>query len=1544
MDENICKEGREMKRIIPIILLLTVFGITADMIPSSDAQPVTPGEINMAIIRGLNWLRAHQNPNGSWGYGSLDPRGGSIPPHDNVTPGDVALTGLCALAFLNHGVPETDPAVANAIGYLLANVRADGAITNGDYPTYQTSIAILPLIATGNPAYNTVISNARDFLRNIQNTTIPNTDPAFGGWGYGWEREEGPGEEEGDLVIRDNPGDWGITPSNPPFWLSPDIWVDNDGDGVPDRIIPGQVNKLFVAVHNIGATQLTNVTVEFFSDSVTAGFDFSTAYPIGTATIPSIMPFSTQVIQVPWNVPQIVEGEEGPFCVGVRAFCSADPLVSPNSVPLDNNIALRNFFPIKARPGQTINFPFKVHNNRPTPENITPDLMVNAPPGWNVILDDPGPFSLPSGDEVPNVLKIEIPATASPGKIGEIDVVEKVGSDVIGGFRVAVLVVPKRVEITHLSAQSGKEYRVSDARPGAPYYVDRDFIFFSLPAPLRDGLLIMTADDDKEATGADFLSFEVGQSVTVYVLHDSRGEEEKGGTPPGWLSDGFERVEGWSVPTSDQAMGYFAVWRADFDAGVVQLGGNADPPASGQEANYVVIVLPQLTGLAGPPIEIPQVEEVIEWEVWNPGPIYMLPGSPYPTGGGHWADLSNTQWAIMALEHFQPPGTPWRDMALVFVKRCQVDDPTDRPGGFIYSPVPGAPKSTYPFGSMTYAGIWSYRLLGIPVSDPRIQGALRWVEHNYSPHENPPYDDWVVYYYYLTMAKALKLCGIKYIVSGGVPHDWYLEVATDLVRHRQLPDGSWVNSANPALGEWSRALCTAYALLTLETGVLPSAHPIVVTVSLTTSPLELHIYDALGRHTGLKDGQVEEEIPGTTYTSDENAVQVQFSNPEAGGYVIVVRSIGDSDQTFTLAIRGEENEEEVYSKEFAGTLAPGESKRFNMFLSAIMGGLTVFSEEVDMPQARISVDPAELQIDAAQGETGSATLDITELSGNEVDLLLLATEMEGEEITLPIRFISFSEPVFSLEANGTHQAEVEIKVPADLPVGQYTGFLIILDSSRFVMARLPIVLNVSQGTSAQISGVVRDKDGNPIQDVTVAISSGFLVNDTTTDENGNFSLDVVQGITYFLRAHKIGYLPVILEVTAPDDLEIVLEDLPPLLQSPLVSWVSGEAEVEGFPVRAGDVVMARDRDGVLCGIFVVVQEGRYGPMPIYGDDPNTEEDEGLTEDEEIFFEINGDPVSPLGPDKPVWAEGKSLMINLGREVFERLLGDVSGNGFVTAFDSTLILLHVIGEKLIPAERQYIADVTGNGEISPLDAAWILRFVVGQIGSFEEIAQSNPAPPSDLSLSMPNSIADVTGLVRVPITIESAGILGAALTLDYDPAILAPINVSGEISNLIWTKKGDRLLIAFASIEELRKVKLTLTFKVKSKSETTYLRLSDLMLDETRLRPSDLRAEIRVIPDKTALLQNFPNPFNPETWIPFKLAQEADVTIGIYDLSGRLVRRLNLGHLKAGYYISRETAAYWDGRNERGEKVASGVYLYQLRTDDKAFTRRMVILK
>ena len=98
------------------------------------------------------------------------------------------------------------------------------------------------------------------------------------------------------------------------------------------------------------------------------------------------------------------------------------------------------------------------------------------------------------------------------------------------------------------------------------------------------------------------------------------------------------------------------------------------------------------------------------------------------------------------------------------------------------------------------------------------------------------------------------------------------------------------------------------------------------------------------------------------------------------------------------------------------------------------------------------------------------------------------------------------------------------------------------------------------------------------------------------------------------------------------------------------------------------------------------------------------------------------------------------------------------------------------------------------------------------------------------------------------------------------------------------------------------------------------------------------------PEKTVLLANYPNPFNPETWIPYQLSEAAEVTVTIHSSDGKLVRTLELGQMPAGAYSDKDRAAYWDGRNAQGEPVASGVYFYTLQAGDFKATRKMVIRK
>ena len=145
---------------------------------------------------------------------------------------------------------------------------------------------------------------------------------------------------------------------------------------------------------------------------------------------------------------------------------------------------------------------------------------------------------------------------------------------------------------------------------------------------------------------------------------------------------------------------------------------------------------------------------------------------------------------------------------------------------------------------------------------------------------------------------------------------------------------------------------------------------------------------------------------------------------------------------------------------------------------------------------------------------------------------------------------------------------------------------------------------------------------------------------------------------------------------------------------------------------------------------------------------------------------------------------------------------------------------------------------------------------------------------------------------------------------------------------------------------------TLTFEVLTETKAYGLRVTDVILSDatsTALAVTweDTRVDGSAEPlpaDRTALLRNYPNPFNPETWIPYQLAAPADVTVTIFSTDGQLVRTLALGHQVAGVYASKSRAAYWDGKNTQGERVASGLYFYTFKAGEFTATGKMLILK
>ena len=219
-------------------------------------------------------------------------------------------------------------------------------------------------------------------------------------------------------------------------------------------------------------------------------------------------------------------------------------------------------------------------------------------------------------------------------------------------------------------------------------------------------------------------------------------------------------------------------------------------------------------------------------------------------------------------------------------------------------------------------------------------------------------------------------------------------------------------------------------------------------------------------------------------------------------------------------------------------------------------------------------------------------------------------------------------------------------------------------------------------------------------------------------------------------------------------------------------------------------------------------------------------------------------------------------------------------------------------------------------------SWVLFTAVGTGATPQLVADVNGDGVVDLA-----DLAIVAQAMGKPVENPQADVNGDGVVDGEDFALVAANLVEGEAA-----APSQAALPAGLTLE---KVEWALNFLYAENTGSPAFRRGIAKLEGFLAR---------LIPDKTLLLANYPNPFNPETWIPYQLADPAEVTVTIYAANGAVVRTLGFGYRRAGSYASRSRAAYWDGRNAQGEPVASGVYFYTLTAGDFAATRKMLILK
>ena len=301
-----------------------------------------------------------------------------------------------------------------------------------------------------------------------------------------------------------------------------------------------------------------------------------------------------------------------------------------------------------------------------------------------------------------------------------------------------------------------------------------------------------------------------------------------------------------------------------------------------------------------------------------------------------------------------------------------------------------------------------------------------------------------------------------------------------------------------------------------------------------------------------------------------------------------------------------------------------------------------------------------------------------------------------------------------------------------------------------------------------------------------------------------------------------------------------------------------------------------------------------------------------------------------------------------------MLGDVSGNGEVSAYDASLVLQGVVGLITLPdpewpAFVLTTADVTGNGAISALDASWILQYSVGIANRFPVerggIAEKQVASAREIVLGPVETRRD--GHIWVPVRIdEMSGVLSGEMEWSFDATVLKPVEVvTGalipdylSVANIL----PDRIRFCFAGAESgtgSGEIAVVVFQPIAFDGNlSSVIWMESIVLNEGKI-PVRMVEMLMDLPEEYRLSQNYPNPFNPETTITYDVAKTGAVRLSVYALTGQLVRTLVDGERLAGTY-----SVTWDGTDDTGQAVASGVYLCRMIAGDYRAVRKLVLVR
>ena len=293
-------------------------------------------------------------------------------------------------------------------------------------------------------------------------------------------------------------------------------------------------------------------------------------------------------------------------------------------------------------------------------------------------------------------------------------------------------------------------------------------------------------------------------------------------------------------------------------------------------------------------------------------------------------------------------------------------------------------------------------------------------------------------------------------------------------------------------------------------------------------------------------------------------------------------------------------------------------------------------------------------------------------------------------------------------------------------------------------------------------------------------------------------------------------------------------------------------------------------------------------------------------------------------------------------------GDVNGDGNCNSMDAILTLRIAVGLHVPTESEQCAADMNDDGKINSADAISILRKAVG----LPLAAPGSRSVGESLRVTLKQTESIDSNATEVILSVDRPELLaGADLMLSYDAASLVLLEVNAPQRDLVAVNTGMPGEIRLSMVigqplphESLVQVRFALRHQQSASVAVQQFNAHDEQGMPVASELMNRWVILSVAPETSMLGQNYPNPFNPETWIPYQLQRNGSVSIRIHDITGHLVRHLDLGYQQAGFYVSPSQAAYWNGKDSHGQPVASGIYFYSIESESFSATRRMTVVK